>query len=93
VQQAVLKAAQYVAQPTPDELNAKDQFGQPLKPESVDISGFIPKIRATFPSIPENPVVLEPGPFGAEIKAHLVWFPVSEALRLVPRLTGSRSLA
>ncbi|MBI3796747.1 MAG: M36 family metallopeptidase, partial [Deltaproteobacteria bacterium] len=82
VQEAVLKAAQHVAEPTADELNTKDQFGQPFTPPRVDITGFTPKIRAAFPNIPESPVVLEPGPFGADIKAHLVWFPHDQSLIL-----------
>ena len=80
VEQAVLKAAQYVAEPTADELN--DQFGQPFTPPRVDITGFTPKIRVVFPNIPEHPVVLEPGPFGAEIKAHLIWFSHNQGLIL-----------
>ena len=82
VQDAVLMAARHVAEPAADELNAKDQFGQPFTPPRVDITGFTPKIRAVFTNIPENPVVLEPGPFGAEIKANLIWFPHDQKLIL-----------
>jgi hypothetical protein len=82
VQEAVLKAAQHVAKPQPDEMDKKDQFGQPLIPAQVDIKGFIPKIRATFPDVPERPTVLESGPFGAEIKANLIWFPSDDGITL-----------
>ena len=36
---------------------------------------------AAFPDRPDLPAVLEPGPFGAVIRASLVWFP-AEQLRL-----------
>jgi hypothetical protein len=82
VQQAVLAAARHVAEPTPDELDHKDQFGEPLTPPRVDISGFEPKIRAAFPESPERSTVLEQGPFGAEIKASLIWFYLTDQLVL-----------
>jgi hypothetical protein len=43
VQEAVLTAAQHVAEPQSDELQATDQFGEPLRPPKVDLSGFVPK--------------------------------------------------
>ncbi len=82
VQEAVLKAAQHIAEPQTDELGHKDQFGQPMVPARVDLKSFSPKVRASFANIPERPAVLEPGPFGAEVKAHLVWFPHKQALIL-----------
>jgi len=82
VQQAALRAAQHVAEPRDDELDATDAFGEPLTPSSVDVSGFEPRIRATFPDVPEHPTVLEAGPFGADIKASLVWFPLQDRLAL-----------
>jgi extracellular elastinolytic metalloproteinase len=82
VQEAVLKAAQHVAVPHPDELAATDQFGEPLNLPSVDLTGFVPTVIATFPNQPTSPTVLEAGPFGDEIKASLLWFPLSDALRL-----------
>jgi len=36
VTDATLRAAQHVAVPHQDELNAKDQFGEPLEPKTVD---------------------------------------------------------
>jgi extracellular elastinolytic metalloproteinase len=82
VQQAVLKAAQHVAVPDTDELSAKDQFGQTLKPPSADVTGFTPKIIALFGDKPDQPTVLEAGPFGDEIKASLMWFCLGQDLRL-----------
>ena len=82
IQEAVLRAAQYVAVPHADELGATDQFGEPLNLPSVDLSGFIPMVIATFPNLPTSPTVLAAGPFGDEIKASLLWFPLREALRL-----------
>ncbi|HEX2014771.1 MAG TPA: M36 family metallopeptidase, partial [Nitrososphaera sp.] len=82
VQEAVLRAAQHVAVPGPDEEGAKDQFGQPLKPERVDLTGFEPRIIAAFANKPDQPTVLDAGPFGDKIKANLIWFLLEEGLRL-----------
>jgi extracellular elastinolytic metalloproteinase len=78
---AVRRAAEYVAQPTPDELDAHDPFGEPLPPQTVDLDGFEPTTLVTFHDKPDRPTVLEPGPFGAAIRANLIWFPLEE-LRL-----------
>lgn len=80
--EAVLRAAQYVAEPDEDEYGQTDQFGAPLEPSRVDLSGFAPRVRATFPETPEQATVLEAGPFGADIKASLTWFPKPEGLSL-----------
>jgi extracellular elastinolytic metalloproteinase len=83
VQDAVRKAAEHVASPQPDEEGAVDQFGEPLEYAHVDLEGFEPKVIATFTDDPALRTVLEAGPFGDEIKADLIWFPISEAdLRL-----------
>jgi extracellular elastinolytic metalloproteinase len=82
VEQAVLSAAQHVAQPDADELGATDQFGEPLPTPSMDMTGFRPRVMATFPNTPQLPTVLEAGPFGDQIKAGLLWFPLGDALRL-----------
>jgi extracellular elastinolytic metalloproteinase len=82
VEQAVLKAAQHVAEPDPDELGKKDQFGEPMEPARVDLVGWEPKISAAFAEKPERLTVLEAGPFGDQIKSRLVWFPLDGALRL-----------
>jgi extracellular elastinolytic metalloproteinase len=82
VQEAVLQAARHVALPGADEQETTDQFGQPLKLSSVDLTDFTPRVIATFPNKPELPAVLAAGPFGDEIKASLIWFPIGDDLRL-----------
>jgi extracellular elastinolytic metalloproteinase len=79
VEEAVLKAAQYVAVPELDkEGEDTDQFGEPLNPTSVDVSGFRPKVIAAFLEKADRPTVLDSGPFGDPIKAKLTWFYLSE---------------
>jgi extracellular elastinolytic metalloproteinase len=82
VQEAVLKAAQHVAVPAPDELAEKDQFGEVVNHPRVSLADFQPKVVATFASRPDHPTVLEAGPFGDEFKASLVWFPAAVGMRL-----------
>ncbi len=82
VEDAVLKAAEFVSEPDPAAKDRKDQFGAPLPEPTVDITGFVPKVRAAFMETPEQAAVLEPGPFGAEIKASLIWFPLNDSLVL-----------
>ena len=82
IQEAVLKAAQHIAVPDADEQGTTDQFGQPLNLTTVDLTGFVPKVIATFRDKTDQPTVLEAGPFGDEIKGSLVWFPLGEDLRL-----------
>ncbi len=82
VEDAVARAAKYVAKPDADERRAVDQFGEPLRPPTVDVKGFAPKVRAAFTNVPERPTTLDPGPFGAEIKAHLTWFPRGDRVDL-----------
>ena len=82
VEQAVLKAAQFVTQPSNDEKNATDQFGQPITLPTVNLTNFTPKILAAFPDLPVQPFVLEAGPFGDEIRANLMWFPLNDGLSL-----------
>ncbi|MCC7353175.1 MAG: M36 family metallopeptidase [Anaerolineae bacterium] len=82
VQEAVLRAARHVATPGDDEAGATDPFGEPLSLPSVDLSGFTPRILATFPDTAAQPTVLAAGPFGDEIRASLAWFPLAEDLRL-----------
>ena len=72
-----------MAVPHPDELGAKDQFGEPLNLPHVDLTGFQPRVIATFSDKPESPTVLAAGPFGDEIRASLMWFPLAmDDLRL-----------
>ncbi|WP_165074592.1 M36 family metallopeptidase [Paludisphaera rhizosphaerae] len=82
VQEAVLKAAQHVAEPTPDEMGEKDQFGEAMDHPKVDVQGFQPKVTAMFASRADHPCVLEAGPFGSEFKANLIWFPAATGLLL-----------
>jgi extracellular elastinolytic metalloproteinase len=58
VEEAVLKAAQHIAIPGADELGAKDQFGEPLEPASLDLGAFEPKIITSYPEKPDRPTVL-----------------------------------
>ena len=81
VQEAVRAAAEHVAVPDDDEREGADAFGEPRLPASVDLSGFELEIIAAFPEKAERPTVLGRGPFGDEIRASLVWFPLEE-LRL-----------
>ena len=74
-------AAEHVAEPDDDEVDATDQFGEPLAPTGVDLDGWEPRVIASFTDRPELPTVLDRGPFGDEIKASLIWFPLDE-LRL-----------
>ncbi len=82
VEEAVLKAADHVAVPSEDEQGKKDQFGEPTYFTAVDLTGFEPHVTAMFTNTPEQPTVLEKGPFGDSIKANLVWFPLGDELRL-----------
>jgi len=81
VQDAVLRAAEHLAEPGAYEEDV-DEFGQSVAPTPLDLEGFAPKVVAAFTNQPEAPTVLEPGPFGDEIKASLVWFPLRDAPRL-----------
>jgi extracellular elastinolytic metalloproteinase len=80
--EAVMKAAQHIAEPYPDEQGAKDQFGQPFTLASVDLGGFEPQVITAFPEKPDQPTVFERGPFGDIIKASLLWFPLDGTLLL-----------
>jgi hypothetical protein len=91
VKHAVLAAARYVAgvetddgahtsRPAPPVSNAGvDSTGLA---SLVDLAGFEPTIRVVFTNVPERPTMLEPGPFGAESKASLVWFWSGDRLAL-----------
>lgn len=82
VKQAVLRAAEFVATPNPNDEGKKDQFGEPMHFTPVDISGFLPKVIATFTEKPDQPTVLEAGPFGDAFKARLLWFPLGNQTKL-----------
>ncbi len=78
VEEAVLAAARHVAEPEPDEREATDQFGEPLHPTSVDVSGYVPNVVTVLTDEARQPTVLGSGPFGDQITAKLTWFYLSE---------------
>ena len=78
VEQAVQKAAEYLAQPHPEDTNRTDQFGEPIKIKAIDLSNFKPVIVSTISNDPSLPTILEGAPFPDKIKANLLWFPQSE---------------
>ena len=83
VEEAVLAAAEQVAEPDQDERGQTDEFGQPMEIPGVRLDGFLIRVTATFPDRPERPTVLAPGPFAEDIRASLTWFPMdTEDLRL-----------
>jgi extracellular elastinolytic metalloproteinase len=83
VEEAVLRAAEQVAEPDRDERRQTDPFGQPLQLPGVRLDGFVIQVTATFPDRPERPTVLAPGPFAEDIRASLAWFPLDvDDLRL-----------
>lgn len=82
VEEAVLKAAAFIATPDPDEAGAKDQFGEPLAPPAVDLSGFSPRVTSVFTNRADRPTVLAAGPFADPIRAGLIWFDLDGDLRL-----------
>lgn len=79
-EQAVRIAAQQcAAAPGPP---TTDQFGQPLEPTSVDLEGFAPRVIAAFTDSPECAAVLDAATFERPIQAALVWFPLTDQMRL-----------
>ena len=82
IEEAVLRAAQHVAVPELDEQDATDQFGEPLELSRVDLSGFEPRVISASSEDAARPTVLEAGPFGDEIRANLLWFPMDVDVRL-----------
>lgn len=92
IQEAVRKAAEYVAVPQPDEQETTGPSGEPVHMKTIDLAGFVPKIIAMFPEKPDSPTVLEAGPFGAPIKAHLIWFPLNSDLRPAWEVTLTHEL-
>jgi extracellular elastinolytic metalloproteinase len=83
VEEAVLAAAEQVAEPDQDERGQTDEFDQPMELPGVRLDGFMIEVTATFPDRPERPTVLAPGPFASDIRASLTWFPLdTDDLRL-----------
>jgi len=84
---ASLLASRWVA--APEEHERRDQFGEPLVLPVIDLGGWTPRVIAAFPSRPDVPTVLGPGPFADAIKAALIWFPLADGLRLAWHLVLS----
>ncbi len=80
--QAAVQAAKHVADLGQGLLGEVDPLGQTLDAPSVDVSHFQPKVLSVFPDMPNKPTVLEAGPFGAPIRADLLWYPAVTGLRL-----------
>lgn len=80
--EAVLAAARHVAVPDDDERGEVDSFGEPLPLPTIDLDGFTPQAIAAFSDRAEQSAVFAAGPFGEEIKAGLLWFPLEGELRL-----------
>jgi extracellular elastinolytic metalloproteinase len=78
VQQAVQKAAEFLAQPRPEDQHRTDQFGEPLTVEPLNLSEFKPQVVSTISNDPSLTTILEGSPFPDRIKANLLWFPQSE---------------
>ncbi len=77
VHEAVLVAARFVA--TPDEDSDEvDQFGQGLQAPTIDVSSFSPQLVAHFRNKADLPTVVDGGPFGDQIRASLLWFPMTD---------------
>lgn len=82
VEEAVRRAAEYVARPDEDERDQVDQFGVPLKPHEIDLSGFEPRVVGEDEKSPQRAATLTGKPFDGEIDARLLWFPMPDGLRL-----------
>lgn len=80
VTQAVIAAAQYVANPN-ETGGMTDGWGQPMTPIRVDLSNYTPQVLVAFP-MPSQPTVLDKGPFADPISAHLVLFYQNPETRL-----------
>jgi hypothetical protein len=85
VEDAVKRAAAFVTAPESGEEKV-DQFGEPLREEPIDVSGFEPKLIAMATTTPERNAVLTAGPFDREIVASLMWFPLADGLELAWRV-------
>ena len=59
-------AAEHVAVPQPDELDATDQFGESMAPARVDLNGFEPTVIRTYPEEPARHTVFEAAPLARD---------------------------
>ena len=96
---AVRRAAEHVSAPEPQATYSVDEPPPASATPTVDLSDFAPAVRASFTNLIEQPTVVDQGPFGADIKASLVWFPVDDRLVLgwnvlitMPRHSGQYSV-
>uniref|UniRef100_UPI00286DD19A M36 family metallopeptidase n=1 Tax=Chamaesiphon sp. VAR_48_metabat_403 TaxID=2964700 RepID=UPI00286DD19A len=80
VKQAVITAAQYIANPNETEVMT-DGWGQPMAPIRIDLADYSPQILVISP-LPSQPTVLDKGPFADPISAHLVLFYQNPETRL-----------
>jgi hypothetical protein len=78
---ATIAAAHFVAAPTSDEAEERDQFGEPRRKIPVDLSGFSPKILSERGD-PERHTLLGGEPLPTTVSASLIWFPLDGDLRL-----------
>lgn len=90
-EEAVRRVAEYLADENNRDEETVDQFGQPLSAIEIDISDFEPDVIAAFLDIPQQPHVIERGPFGEPFKASLVWFPLGNELHLGWRVDATLS--
>jgi extracellular elastinolytic metalloproteinase len=79
---ATVQAAKHVAELGEGLLGEVDDFGHALDAPRLDVSRFAPQVIAIFPEMPEQPTVLEGGPFGHPIRASRLWYPAATELRL-----------
>lgn len=75
---AAVAAAAHVSEPE----TATDAWSQTeYEVPGVDVSGYQPKVLGKV-SLPSQPAVLDAGPFGESVPAHLVFFYLGETTRL-----------
>jgi extracellular elastinolytic metalloproteinase len=79
---AVRRAAEYVAEPEADESAGVDEFGTVAEPPSVDLKGFAPKLKEADADSPRRDATFVGEPFEGDIRAGLMWFPLGDSLRL-----------
>lgn len=79
---AVRRVAAYVAEGWDDDDAGHDDFGEPLQPLKVDVSGFAPEVVSPEDASPRRAVTFRGAPFEDEITAALIWFPLDDGLRL-----------
>ena len=83
-EEAVRRAAAYVAEPSGQEESGHDHdaFGEPLPPLRVDVTGFAPERVDGGEDALRRAARFRGAPFEDDITAALIWFPISDAVRL-----------